>query len=145
MPAERIFRLTANPLAEPENLDRGYVSRVRDMLDAYAAAAPRNSTLMLHEDGGSPFLPYAVISWVVGRVPVSVHLATNSGGTYEVWGINAGESSISVFPRERLLYGLDPDLQSKIDKIRHEADARVKALLESESAALAQADEAVAG
>ena len=143
MSKDRIFRLTANPLAKPKDLDLGYVARVHAMLDAFVAAAPENSQLSFHESRTSPFLPYAIVAWAVGRYPVRTHLATTSGRTYEVWHIEPNELTIVVFPRERLLYGLDPDIQSKIDKIRREADERIKTMLESETAALAQAEQAV--
>lgn len=125
----RMLRLTENPLATPANLDPAYVSRVHAMLDAFVTARVINSRLMIHERANEP-LAYAVLSWAIGRCPIEVCLTTSHGRTYESWGLTLdGDVSITVFPLDRPLYSIEPDLQSKIERIRRDADARIAALL----------------
>lgn len=124
----RTFRLTENPIPRPEDLDAAFVSRIHALFDAFAAHGVADTRIMIHERRGEP-LAYAALAWALGRCPIEATMTTSHGRTYESWEITVGSSQITVFPLEMHLYRLDSDVQSKIEKIRREADARIAKLV----------------
>lgn len=113
--------------------DPDHIARIHALLNAFAATPASNAHLFLHESRDWPHMADAVIEWARARgIRPSTNIATSHGHTYETWDIRVGEGAVSFFPLKIGLLDNVEDLKNKIDKIRNEADVRIRELVEAE-------------
>lgn len=114
-----------------DEVNQDQVKRIHALLDAFAIVG---GGLFLHESTIA-HLAHAVIEWTAARkLKIGAKLNTAHGRTYESWDVylDTAGNVIHVFPTKIGLLGNVDSLESKIAKIRDEADKRIRDLVDAE-------------
>lgn len=105
------------------------------LLDAYATFAKwaASPALFIHEHKSMTALAACVRQWAdTNKLAIDAHLNHAHGRTYESWDISVANGAIHFFPTEVGLLADREDLKTKIERIRKEADDRVRELCAQE-------------